>query len=220
MAFGPGLERDACGIGFVADAGGRASREIVDCLLEGLHNVRHRGATAADRRTGDGAGVLLPLAEGTPGVAMVFLRDEAARDAVEQAGRDEGIEPLGWREVPVDPGALGAEALASMPRIEQLLLAVGDETAAYRARRRAERTPGAYIASLSFRTVTYKALCAADHLAGFYLDLQDPELAVPFGIFHQRFSTNTAPSWERAQPFRLLCHNGEINAIRGNVNWM
>ena len=91
---------------------------------------------------------------------------------------------------------------------------------AFRARRRAERTPGAYIVSLSFRTVTYKALCAAEELARFYPDLSDPTLAVPFGIFHQRFSTNTAPSWERAQPFRLLCHNGEINAIQGNANWM
>ena len=111
-------------------------------------------------------------------------------------------------------------ALASMPRIEQLTLSGGDEMRAYRARRRAERTPGAYIVSLSFRTVTYKALCAAEELARFYPDLRDPSLAVPFGIFHQRFSTNTAPSWERAQPFRLLCHNGEINAIQGNANWM
>ena len=77
-----------------------------------------------------------------------------------------------------------------------------------------------YVASLSFRTVTYKALCAADQLAAFYADLRDPALEIPFGIFHQRFSTNTAPSWERAQPFRALCHNGEINAIQGNVNWM
>src|SRR6185436_6135729 len=123
---------------------------------------------------------------------------------IEAACRVEGIEPLGWREVPVDRSALGAEALASMPRIEQLLLGGDDESAAFRARRRAERTPGAYIASLSFRTITYKALCAADHLADFYADLRDPALAVPFGIFHQRYSTNTAPSWERAQPFRLL----------------
>ncbi len=114
-----------------------------------------------------------------------------------------------------------------MPRIEQLLLAapaeLSDDEAewrAYRARRRAERAGGAYIASLSFRTVTYKALCAADELGAFYLDLQRADLEVPFGIFHQRFSTNTAPSWERAQPFRFLCHNGEINAIQGNVNWM
>ena len=221
--FGPLVERDACGIGFVADAHGRASREIVDCLLEGLHKVRHRGATAADGKTGDGAGVLLPLPAGSPGVAMVFLRDESAREAIEDACRAEGLEPLEWREVPVEPDALGESALATMPRIEQLLLRParsGDETAAFRARRHAERTPGAYIASLSFRTVTYKALCAAEELGRFYPDLSDPELAVPFGIFHQRFSTNTAPSWERAQPFRLLCHNGEINAIQGNVNWM
>src|SRR4029079_16895014 len=125
-----------------------------------------------------------------------------------------------WREVPVDTGALGARALASMPRIEQLLLRGGDETRAYRARRRAERSPGVYVASLSYRTITYKALCAADQLEAFYLDLADERLAVPFGIFHQRFSTNTEPSWERAQPFRYLCHNGEINAIQGNVNWM
>ena len=175
---------------------------------------------------------------------MVFLRDESAREAIEDACRAEGLEPLEWREVPVEPDALGESALATMPRIEQLLIQGGDETAAFRARRRAERLvraegadeafgpggaglaggassqPGAYIASLSFRTVTYKALCAAEELARFYPDLSDPELAVPFGIFHQRFSTNTAPSWERAQPFRLLCHNGEINAIQGNANWM
>src|SRR5262249_26700456 len=140
---------------------------------------------------------------------------------------DEGLELGGWREVPVDPAALGAEALASAPSIEQLVLlrperleADEAERRAYRARRRAERAGGAYIASLSFRTVTYKALCAADQLAEFYADLRDRRLEVPFGIFHQRFSTNTTPSWERAQPFRYLCHNGEINAIEGNVNWM
>jgi len=224
VTFGPRAERDACGIGFVADARGRASRELVDCLLEGLHNVRHRGATAADGKTGDGAGVLLPLRPEGPGLAMVFLREEAARGAIEAACRSEGIEPIGWREVPVEVDALGEDARATMPRIEQLLLrppAGGDpERQAFRARRRAERTPGAYIASLSFRTVTYKALCAAEQLAQFYPDLRDPALRVPFGIFHQRFSTNTAPSWERAQPFRLLSHNGEINAIEGNVNWM
>ncbi len=221
VPFGPTQERDACGIGFVADSTGRPSREIADALLEGLHNVRHRGATAGDRKTGDGAGVLLPIPEGKPGLAMVFLRDEAARTAIEEACRAEGVEPLEWRQVPVDTGALGDTALASMPRIEQLVLGgEADERHAYRARRRAERTPGAYIASLSFRTVTYKALCAAEELARFYPDLSEPSLAVPFGIFHQRFSTNTEPSWERAQPFRLLCHNGEINAIQGNANWM
>jgi len=158
---------------------------------------------------------------------MVFLRDEGAREAIEAACAEEGIATLGWREVPVDVDHLGAEAQTSMPRIEQLsllpppgLTEAESEWRAYRARKRAERAGGAYIASLSFRTVTYKALCAADQLGEFYLDLGRRDLAVPFGIFHQRFSTNTMPSWERAQPFRYLCHNGEINTIQGNVNWM
>jgi glutamate synthase (ferredoxin) len=225
-------ERDSCGIGFVADPSGSASREVVDLLLAGLTNVRHRGATAADRLTGDGAGVLLPLPdvlrpEPGCGLAMVFLRDEGARAGIEEACRLEGFELGGWREVPVSPEALGNEARASRPGIHQLVLlrpaGLDDdalELRAYRARRRAEAVAGAYMASLSFRTVTYKALCAADHLADFYGDLRDPALVAPFGILHQRFSTNTEPTWERAQPFRLLCHNGEINAIRGNVNWM
>ena len=158
---------------------------------------------------------------------MVFLRDQTAREAIEEACRLEGIEVAGWRPVPVSPDALGPGARASAPTIEQAVLlrpaGVDSDEAerrAHRARRRAERAGGAYIASLSFRTVTYKALCAADQLDGFYDDLRDPGLAVPFGIFHQRFSTNTEPSWERAQPFRYLCHNGEINAIQGNANWM
>src|SRR4029453_14699739 len=108
--FGPTQERDACGIGFVADSTGRASREIVDALLEGLHNVRHRGATAGDRKTGDGAGGVRPLPEGKPGSAMGFLRDGAAPTAIEEACRAGGIEPLGWREVPVDTAALGGTA--------------------------------------------------------------------------------------------------------------
>jgi glutamate synthase (ferredoxin) len=226
----PTRERDACGIGFVADARGRASRELLDRALAGLAAVAHRGAWAADGVTGDGAGVLLPLTPaltGTPsaGLAMVFLREPGARALVEDACRAEGLEPAGWRDVPTSVAALGSSAVASMPRIAQLLLApslhADAELRAHRARRRAERFSDAlYVASLSYRTVTYKALCAATQLAAFYPDLRNPELAVPFAIFHQRFSTNTAPSWERAQPFRLLCHNGEINTIEGNVAWM
>ena len=136
-----------------------------------------------------------------------------------------GPRALGWRDVPLDVAALGSTATASMPRIAQLVLgavrpAPDAELRAYRARRRAERLDGVYVASLSFRTVTYKALCAATQLASFYPDLADPGWAAPWAIFHQRFSTNTAPSWERAQPFRLLGHNGEINTIDGNVEWM
>ena len=222
-------ERSACGIGLVADLQGRASRELLDRALAGLAAVGHRGAWAADGVTGDGAGVLLPLSPVITGIrgagiAMCFLREGWLRSAVEDACRAEGLRPAGWREVPTRTSALGVTAVASLPRIEQLVLAPSEhadaERRAYRARRRAERVPGVYVASLSFRTVTYKALCAAAQLGRFYPDLRDPELAVPFAIFHQRFSTNTEPSWERAQPFRLLCHNGEINTIDGNVTWM
>ena len=228
LLYDPRRERSACGIGLVADLRGRASRELLDRALAGLAAVGHRGAWAADGVTGDGAGVLLPLSPaitGTEGagLAMCFLREGWLRSAVEDACRAEGLRPAGWRDVPTRTSALGVTALASLPRIDQLLLAPSEypdaERRAYRARRRAERVPGVYIASLSFRTVTYKALCAAAQLARFYPDLEDPELAVPFAIFHQRFSTNTEPSWERAQPFRLLCHNGEINTIDGNVTW-
>jgi glutamate synthase (ferredoxin) len=229
LLYDPTSERDACGIGLVADAGGRASREILDRALAGLAAVSHRGAWAADGVTGDGAGVLLPLAPaltGEPGggIAMCFLREPWLRNVVEEACRREGLDPLGWRDVPHDVAALGSTATASLPRIAQLVLAppvhADAELRAHRARRRAEAVPGVYVASLSFRTVTYKALCAATQLASFYPDLADPDWVVSWAIFHQRFSTNTEPSWERAQPFRLLCHNGEINTIEGNVAWM
>ena len=228
----PSVERDACGIGFVARTDGEPDREVIELLLDGLCRVRHRGATSADLKTGDGAGLLFPIPRSlvpssSDGLAMVFLREERARVAIEAACRDEGIEPLGWRRVPIDLSALGSEAQESVPDIEQLVLsrpAGADDSeaewAAYRARRRAERIGGAYIASLSFSLVTYKALCAADALGDFYTDLSDSKLTASHGVFHQRFSTNTTPSWERAQPFRMLCHNGEINAIQGNVNWM
>ena len=155
---------------------------------------------------------------------MCFLREPWLKNIVEEACRAEGLEPDGWRDVPLEVAALGSTAVASMPRIAQLVVAPCDaadaELRAHRARRRAETIDGVYVASLSFRTVTYKALCAATQLQAFYPDLRDPELAVAWAIFHQRFSTNTEPSWERAQPFRLLCHNGEINTIEGNVSWM
>jgi glutamate synthase domain-containing protein 2/glutamate synthase domain-containing protein 1/glutamate synthase domain-containing protein 3 len=250
-------ERDACGIGFVADVHGRASRAILDAGLAGLERLRHRGAVAADARTGDGAGVLLPIPDGffaapgeRVGVAMAFLpRDledaKEARRVVEQALVAERLELLHWRAVPVDHQALGELARATAPTIEQAVFRVvpgdqgpeagvpadpaaaaeGAERRCFRAGRRAAlaaRAAGValYLASCSTRTVTYKALCAADQLAAFYPDLADPGFAVAFAVFHQRYSTNTAPSWERAQPFRFLCHNGEINTLDGNVAWM
>ena len=245
-------ERDACGIGFVANVDGRASREIVETAIRSLCRVRHRGAVAADSLSGDGAGMLFPLpreflareahALGIPiaaerlGVAMVFdfdhINPSEIRRIIGTACRSEGIDLLGWRDVPVYPQALGPAARRTMPRILQGFIQHHDDVSrdeaehrAFRARKRAERTAAAearrlYFPSFGFSAVVYKALVAADQLGEFYPDLSDPLVRAPFVIFHQRYSTNTAPTWERAQPFRMLCHNGEINTIAGNVNRM
>jgi glutamate synthase domain-containing protein 2/glutamate synthase domain-containing protein 1/glutamate synthase domain-containing protein 3 len=255
--YDPTREHDACGIGFVAHADGGASRAIVDAAIDGLCGVRHRGAVASDSKTGDGAGILLPLPRGflaaeaarlgttvdrdDVGAAMCFLDggddqrgDDARRQVraiVEDALRANGLSFIGWRTVPTVPDVLGNQARASLPAIEQALFTAvptdgtDRERRAYLARRAAERGAAAagvaaYFASFGFVTVTYKALSAADQLAAFYPDLCDDAFVAPFAVFHQRYSTNTLPTWDRAQPFRLLCHNGEINTIDGNVNLM
>jgi glutamate synthase domain-containing protein 1 len=217
----------ACGIGFVADAHGRSSRAIVEAALDGLACVKHRGAAAADGRTADGAGVLLPIPAAMfgpgNGVATLFCRGDDPRAAVELAAKEEGIEVVEWRAVPTDDAYLGSQALATKPEILQAVLAAGDgdERKAFRLRRRIEATTDrVYVVSCSFRTMVYKGLAAADSVRGFFVDLDDERFEAPFAVFHQRFSTNTAPTWERAQPFRMLCHNGEINAIQGNENRM
>jgi glutamate synthase domain-containing protein 2/glutamate synthase domain-containing protein 1/glutamate synthase domain-containing protein 3 len=252
--YDPRFEHDACGIGFVADAEGRSSRSIVEAALSGLANVRHRGAVAADAKSGDGAGVLLPLptallgaaVEAAPGIrlgaAMCMLdgRDDSAGDdarrtamaQVEAALKAHELDLLGWREVPTDPDALGEVAKIGEPRHWQAIFAVpagvDDERAerrCYLARRRAERAcrdagVRAYFASFSTRTIAYKALAAADQLPAYFADLGERSVTGWFTIFHQRYSTNTTPTWERAQPFRFLAHNGEINTVEGNANLM
>jgi glutamate synthase domain-containing protein 2/glutamate synthase domain-containing protein 1/glutamate synthase domain-containing protein 3 len=223
-------ELDACGIGFVADAQGRSSRAIVAAALGGLACVKHRGAVAADARTADGSGLLAPIPPeifgAGNGVAVLFVRGDDPRASVEAALAQEGLALVEWREPPVDPAALGDMARETAPRVVHALFSGAGrdsdgERRAFRLRRRIERaTTGTYVASCSFRTVLYKGLAPADHLADFYPDLHEERFAAPFAIFHQRFSTNTLPTWERAQPFRTLCHNGEINALWGNENRM
>jgi len=226
-------ELDACGIGFVADAHGRPSRGIVTAALEGLTHVKHRGAVAADARTSDGCGLLstVPAAIFGPGhgVAVLFVRGDEPRLAVADALAAEGLALVEWRIAPVDPGVLGEQARASMPAIVHAVFALAPgrdvgtepEVAAYRVRRRIATTaPGTYVASCSFRTIVYKGLAPSEALAGLYPDLADERFTAPLAVFHQRFSTNTLPTWERAQPFRMLCHNGEINTIRGNEHRM
>ncbi len=224
-------EIDACGIGFVADAQGRPSRSIIEAALRGLACVKHRGAVAADARTADGSGLLAPVPAAIfgerTGVATLFVRGAEPRAEVAAAAEAEGLTVVDWRVPPTDPGALGDIARDLAPRIVQVLFrtadesAVDDERAALRFRRRLQAAAeGTYVASCSFRTVVYKGLAPADALADYYLDLRDDRFAGAFGIFHQRFSTNTLSTWERAQPFRTLCHNGEINALWGNERRM
>jgi glutamate synthase (ferredoxin) len=231
-------ELDACGIGFVADSRGRSSRAIVSAALGGLACVKHRGAVAADARTADGSGVLVPIPAALfgerTGVAVLFVRGDDPRAAVEAAAGHEGLTVVDWREPPLDPAALGELARETAPRIVHVLVArahgngesgadssADAERRALRFRRRVERaTSGIYVASCSFRTMVYKGLSPADALADFYLDLAEERFAAPFAVFHQRFSTNTLSTWERAQPFRTLCHNGEINALWGNEHRM
>lgn len=230
-------EHDACGIGFVADAHGQASHRIVAAALEGLAGVKHRGATAADARSSDGTGVLLPIPPAIfgagHGVASLMVRGveaSAVRTVVDDAATAEGLVVVGWRTPPVDLAVLGDSAAASRPELVQAMLAADDTAAsgdvdalerrAYRLRRRIAHAssahPGIYVASCSFRTIVYKGLVAADAFGDFFLDLRDERAVAPFVIFHQRFSTNTLPTWERAQPFRTLCQNGEINTVEGN----
>src|SRR5438552_10060289 len=245
-------ERDACGIGFDANVEGTASRDIVETAIRSLCRVTHRGATAADAKTGDGAGLLLPIparffareahdlgvngSHEDLGIVVVFDFEDTApgeiRRIVGTACRMEGIDVLGWRDVPVYYQALGDHARRLMPRIMHGFISYHDDMSrpdaegrALRARKRAEKTirdehRRLYFPSFSFYTVNYKALVAADQLGEFYPDLSHPEFIAPFAVFHQRYSTNTEPTWERAQPFRMLCHNGEINTIAGNVNRM
>ncbi len=172
--------------------------------------------------------------EGAYAVGQLFLSTEdataaAARSAVEQVILAQGLKVIGWREVPTDKDVLGSIALESLPRIEQVFIDAGEHsaealaTALFVARRKAEIAcqddPAFYICSLSARVIAYKGLMMPVDLPRFYLDLADERLQTAICVFHQRFSTNTMPRWQLAQPFRLMAHNGEINTIEGNRNW-
>jgi glutamate synthase (ferredoxin) len=238
------VDHDACGVGFVARLSSAASRDVVERALAALARLAHRGGLDADGVSGDGAGILTAIPEAffrrrareagieLPerfAVGMVFLppeRETVTRRAVEAAAEKHGLERLGWRVVPVELSVLGPRARATLPRIEQCFLAasrvVSDfERNLFLVRKRAEaEAAGAYFCSLSSRTIVYKGLLGPRQLAAFYPDLASPDFASPFAVFHQRYSTNTQPTWRLAQPFRFVAHNGEINTLAGNRRWM
>ncbi|MFD5753526.1 glutamate synthase large subunit [Streptomyces sp. NPDC127033] len=241
--YDPRNEHDACGVGFVATLTGVASHELVEQALTVLRNLEHRGATGSEPDSGDGAGILLQVPDaflrevadfelpeaGSYAVGIGFLPADDATDAVSRIGTiaaEEGLTVLGWREVPVAPELLGASARATMPAFRQLFVADGTSSGialdrkAFVLRKRAEREAGVYFPSLSARTVVYKGMLTTGQLEPFFPDLSDRRFATAVALVHSRFSTNTFPSWPLAHPYRFVAHNGEINTVKGNRNWM
>ena len=248
--YDPRYEHDACGVALVARLDNQATREVVDKALMALENLEHRGATGADSKSGDGAGILTQMPDaflreevdfdlppaGTYGVAMCFLpTNPAVRTKIEALlelnVRVEGQEVLGWRDLPLDEEQVGSTANRTRPCMRQLFVGAKDECVTdqdaferklYVIRRICELASGPefYVSSFSSRTIVYKGMLIPDQVRGFFLDLQDPRFASAMCLVHSRFSTNTFPSWELAHPFRVIAHNGEINTLMGNVNWM
>ncbi|MEU5188766.1 glutamate synthase large subunit [Streptomyces klenkii] len=243
--YDPRNEHDACGVGFVATLTGEASHALVEQALTVLRNLEHRGATGSEPDSGDGAGILLqvpdaflresvPFSLPEPGayaVGIAFLpadpaEADAAVSSIETIAREEGLTVLGWRAVPVAPELLGASARATMPDFRQLFVADGASTGlaldrkAFVLRKRAEREAGVYFPSLSARTIVYKGMLTTGQLEPFFPDLSDRRCATAIALVHSRFSTNTFPSWPLAHPYRFVAHNGEINTVQGNRNWM
>ncbi|MBU2865012.1 glutamate synthase large subunit [Reinekea forsetii] len=246
--YNPAEFRDNCGFGLIAHMEGQPSHNLLSTAIESLTCMTHRGGIAADGKTGDGCGLLLQMPErffkaqaralfetelgDSFAIGMIFLsqdpvKNQTARSILESQIADQGLEVVGWRTVPTNTEFCGPMALECLPDIQQIFVrAKSDEKLdikLYTARRKTEQQliedEEFYICSLSNTVVSYKGLVMPVDLPGFYLDLADDSLETAICVFHQRFSTNTAPKWPLAQPFRLVAHNGEINTISGNRNW-
>ncbi|MFQ6021482.1 MAG: glutamate synthase large subunit [Acidiferrobacterales bacterium] len=249
--YRPEFEKDGCGFGLIAHMDGQCSHWLVETAISALACLTHRGAIAADGKTGDGCGLLLKKPDGflrqvavehrfklaeLYAVGMVFFNRDphlahVARSRLEQELAAEGLAVCGWRGVPTDPDACGAQALKSLPDIQQVFVNAPDgmdeetfERHLYIARRRCEKViepedEAFYVCSLSSGVIAYKGLIMPANLPVFYDDLSDKRMESTLCVFHQRFSTNTWPEWRLAQPFRYLAHNGEINTLRANRYW-
>ncbi len=246
--YNPAREKDACGLAMVATLRGTAGHDIIALALEALRHLEHRGAIGSDAGTGDGAGIITQIPDaflrasvefelpvvGSYAVGMAFLptdddERELLKSGVAAIAATENLAVLGWREVPVNADEIGNLAREAMPVFEQLFIASSGPTGtsgieldrlAFRLRKRAERELGAYFPSLSCRTLVYKGMVTTLQLEPFYPDLSDERFASKLALVHSRYSTNTFPSWPLAQPFRMIAHNGEINTVQGNRNWM
>ena len=241
--YDPAAEKDACGLAMVATLRGHAGHDIVEMALNSLRNLEHRGAVGSDAGTGDGAGILTQIPDrffrevvdfelperGSYGTGLVFLEAATSKKdlaSLSKLAEEEGLKLIGTRTPPTDPAVLGDLAREAMPEIQQIFLA-GDglhglelERALFRLRKRSEREIGIYHPSLSMRTMVYKGMVTTLQLEPFYKDLSDERFESLLALVHSRFSTNTFPSWPLAHPFRFIAHNGEINTVKGNANWM
>src|SRR6516162_9883769 len=257
--YDPALDKDSCGVGFIADIKGRKSHRIVQDALTILLNLEHRGAVGADPRAGDGAGILVQiphkfiakkLAErglacpppGEYAIGQLFLpRDAGLRQEImniyTHESAKEGMRIIGWRDVPTDNSSLGWSVKPTEPVHKQVFLErpkhIHSESEFERRlyilrktisgiiyKRRERSTSNYYPVSISCRTLIYKGMFLADQLGTYYPDLHDPDFESALALVHQRFSTNTFPTWSLAHPYRMIAHNGEINTLRGNNNWM
>ncbi|MGN6781315.1 MAG: glutamate synthase central domain-containing protein, partial [Marmoricola sp.] len=243
-------EHDACGVAFVATLTGEPRHDIVAKALTALRNLEHRGAAGAESNSGDGAGILLQVPDrffrevaADAGIELPAARAYAVgtaflpgdpdtvaktRSRIEEIAAEEGLTVLGWREVPTDPADLGRTALDCMPTFSQLFVAsrgsrvlgIGLDRLAFCLRKRVEHETEAYFPALSSRTIAYKGMLTTDQLDRFFPDLADERVESAIAVVHSRFSTNTFPSWPLSHPFRFIAHNGEINTVMGNRNWM
>ncbi|HZD46424.1 MAG TPA: glutamate synthase large subunit, partial [Acidobacteriaceae bacterium] len=234
----PRFHHDSCGVGFVARVSNEPSHEVLGHALTALGRLAHRGAVAADGKSSDGVGIMTQVprnfllraagltlkSDRTLAVGVCFfpaaIDPAPAQKSFEEALKEHRCRLLAWREVPTRPEHLGQQALASAPRILQALISAHPadlDRRLFLARKQFERRKTAvHICSLSDSTIVYKALCAGRVLADYYPDLADPAYETAFAIFHQRYATNSEPAWSRAQPLRMLAHNGEINTVWGN----
>ncbi len=248
--YDPQFEHDNCGIGAVVDIKGRKTHQTVDDALHIVEHLEHRAGKDAEGKTGDGVGILTQIShkffrrvcgelninlgnERDYGVGMFFFPQEEYRrnqamKMFEIICQKEELEFLGWRQVPTCPEVLGSKALDCMPSIWQGFVkkplrvsrGLDFDRKLYVVRRVFEQSNSTYVCSLSSRTIVYKGMFLVNQLRQFYLDLQDPDYETAIAMVHSRFSTNTAPSWNRAHPNRFILHNGEINTIRGNADTM
>ena len=239
--YDPANEHDACGVGLVANINNVASHQIVLQGITVLKRLMHRGAAGGDPETGDGAGLLLsmphkffrklyPELPSRYGVAMYFVENTLAADAldaeIKRIAESEGVAVAHFREVPVNPSSIGHTARETLPHIRQVFFDGSKfktneefDIKLYVVRRLVEKTcKGVYVCSCSRKSIVYKGLLLASQIEGFYKDLNDLDFESPLALVHQRYSTNTFPTWPLAHPFRYLAHNGEINTLRGNLN--